>query len=311
MTLIKYVPKKFAPASRAIIDQAAVIMAEFEAQGFKLTLRQLYYQFVSRGLIENTLRSYKNLGEKVNDGRLAGLLSWSMIEDRGRNYRHNVWLTADEMIVDAKAWYRQNLWRPQPVIPEVWIEKDALVGVIEPICDEYRAGYIACRGYLSQSEAWAAAMRISSRYQRTGQKTVVLHLGDHDPSGIDMTRDNLDRLRLFVNHHCDEGDDDSQDVVEVRRLALNRDQVRKYKPPPNPAKITDSRAADYIAKHGRSSWELDALTPQVIADLIQENFDMILDDGDRDAWDAAKAEEEKQIARLDDAAEWLRENGED
>ncbi len=91
------------------------------------------------------------------------------------------------------------------------------------------------------------------------QKPMILHFGDHDPSGIDMTRDIRDRLNMFVN--IGEG-------VQVERLALNMDQVEQYNPPPSPAKITDSRAADYIQEYGHDSWELDALDPSVISDLI-------------------------------------------
>lgn len=172
---------------------------------------------------------------------------------------------------------------------EVWIEKDALTGVIEPICDELRVDYFACRGYSSQSEQWRAGQRFVQKYKQFGQQTVVLHLGDHDPSGIDMTRDNLDRLNLFVQRHT------HSDVI-VERLALNMAQVEQYDPPPNPAKLTDSRSTDYIENYGESSWELDALDPPVIAALIRAAVNKYRD---QKKYKAQLAIEKTQRSRLE------------
>jgi len=124
--------------------------------------------------------------------------------------------------------------------------------------------YFACKGYVSASELWRAARRFKVRYR--GQRVVVVHLGDHDPSGLDMTRDIFDRQDLFGGR------------AKVNRIALNFDQVEQYGPPPNPAKVTDSRAAGYIAEYGRSSWELDALEPRVMRDLIADTVKQYRDD---------------------------------
>jgi len=130
---------------------------------------------------------------------------------------------------------------------------------------------------------WSAAMRLK-KYRQNAQIPLVLHLGDHDPSGKDMTRDITDRLTEF-----------SGDDIEVKRLALNMNQVEQYNPPPNPAKITDSRAEGYIAEFGEESWELDALEPAVIAQLIR---DAVLEVRDEDDWEKAVAEEAKQKEQL-------------
>ena len=173
-------------------------------------------------------------------------------------------------------------WARQDNMPEVWIEKEALAGVIEPICRELDVPFLACRGYVSQSAAWQAGQRMRG-YVKRGQTPYVLHLGDHDPSGIDMTRDNEDRLLLF-------------DVpIELKRLALNMDQVEQYDPPPNPAKMTDSRVGSYLDRFGSQSWELDALDPSVLAGLIRDAVAELRDD---DLWDEAVAEEEEQRTML-------------
>lgn len=256
MPLIEYTPRKFGARSQSLIMAANKIIEEYAEQGFDLTLRQLYYQFVSRDLIPNTQRDYKNLGSVINDARLAGLIDWNSITDRTRNLvRNSHWSSPGEIVSACAKQYQIDKWATQEFRVEVWIEKDALVGVIDSICRTLDVPYFSCRGYTSQSEMWVAAQRLSG-YESSGQKTVIIHLGDHDPSGKDMSRDIQDRLYLF------------QSETEVERIALNMDQVRKYNPPPNPAKITDSRARAYIKSFGNQSWELDALDPKTLAKLI-------------------------------------------
>lgn len=262
---ICYEKLNIGPKRLAVIEQANDIIAEYEAEGFTLTLRQLYYQFVSRDLLANTQQNYKNLGDILGDGRLAGLVSWKSMEDRGREETALAHWRSPRDIVEACAdQYRIDLWADQPTRVVVRIEKDALAGVIDKVCADNDVPYVACKGNTSLSEAWAAGRRILDYREQHGQGTIVLYLGDLDPSGWDMTRDNERRLSMFA-----------EEPVEVRRIALNIDQVRHYNPPPNPVKLTDSKAKSYINQFGRKCWELDALEPRVIARLIQNEIDSI------------------------------------
>ena len=280
---------RFQAKTLRIIEQANVIIEEFHALGFVLTLRQLFYQFVSRAALENSQAAYKRLGSVVKDGRRAGLIDWDAIEDRTRFVRDRpTWACPARIMGDAAEQYLESLWRGQDIRVEVWLEKDALIGVIEGTCEEFRLPYFACRGNNSESEQHKAGQRFA-RYRAEGVTPIVLHLGDHDPNGIDMTRDNRDRLALFARH-----------AVEVRRLALNMDQVERYRPPPNPAKETDTRFQAYVENYGAECWELDALSPTVIAALISDEVERMID---ADAWNAAKAEEAFNRARLAKAAE--------
>lgn len=298
MPLIRYRDFNFNADRRATIDQANRIIREYSAQGYTLTLRQIYYQFVSRDLIPNTERSYKNLGSVISDGRDAGLIDWDAIEDRGRSVTE--WpIEEDEKSVLEYIEYEFALdyWERQNVYVEVWVEKDALSSVIERACRRRSVPFMACKGYLSASEAWRAGQRFEDNEHK---RCVMIHLGDHDPSGLDMTRDNEDRLRLY-SHGAD---------IEVRRIALNRDQVNHYNPPENPAKVTDSRAAAYIAEHGHSSWELDALEPSVLEQLIE---DTLADYIDEEIWEETQSEERerremlKQLhGKFDEITEFLR-----
>jgi len=263
MPRICYRNHNFTNSSLDIIDVANDIIDEYMGQGYVLTLRQLYYQFVSRDLLANTQRSYKRLGSIVNDARLAGLMDWEAIEDRTRSLsRLSSWGSPGEIVDACSRQFRYDKWERQDFRIEVWIEKEALAGVFERVCNELDVPFLSCRGYGSQSVMWRAARRIESRQQ----DTVILHFGDHDPSGIDMSRDIVDRLEVF-------GVD-----VDFYRLALNMDQIDEYTPPPNPAKITDSRARVYISEYGHESWELDALDPAVLENLVRRHVHVYRDD---------------------------------
>lgn len=248
-----------------IIKKANEIIEEYAEEEMSLTLRQLYYQFVSRDLVPNKQSEYKRLGNIISDARLAGLMDWKAIEDRTRGLKGNYHNTdPGEAVQEALDCFMLDKWANQPYCPEVWIEKEALTGVISQICESLDIPFFACKGYNSQSEMWRAAQRMA-RYENYGQTPIIIHLGDHDPSGIDMTRDIIERHDLFMGG------------IEVNRIALNFDQIRKYRPPPNPAKMTDTRASGYVSKYGKSSWELDALEPRVIRELIKKTVDKFID----------------------------------
>jgi hypothetical protein len=201
--------------------------------------------------------------------------------------RSPTWASPAEIISAGSDQYREDLWRIQSFRPQVWVEKDAAIGVVEGVCHELRVPYFACRGNVSESEIHAAGKRFAAQISAS-QTPIVLHFGDHDPNGIDMTRDITDRLALFAGRS-----------VEVRRLALNMDQIERYRPPPNPAKEIDTRFAGYSKQYGESSWELDALDPAAIADLIRTEVEKLID---AEAWDAAEALEAENRALLEAAS---------
>ncbi len=289
---ICYKERKFSPDTEALIACANDILDEYQAAGYTMTLRQLYYQFVSRQIIvfPNTMRSYKRLQTAMSNARLAGLVDWGAIEDRTRELKYEpTWDSPSEILRTCAEQFRLDAWKNQPKAVEVWIEKEALTGVIAPVCDELGVPYFACRGYVSQSEQWEAGRRALRRHNRYGQETIILHLGDHDPSGIDMTRDNADRLDMF-----------GELTVTVHRIALTMAQVNQYQPPPNPAKQTDSRFADYELMYGQSSWELDALDPPVLDQLIRDEVEKHVD---RPLMDERLEDSEEARQRLEDLAD--------
>ena len=275
---ILYKEYNFHQSSLSKISNINRVVESYKSEGYTLTLRQLYYRLVGLGMIDNEPKAYKTLSTLVSRAREAGLISWMAIEDRHRTV--NLWETNEdetEVLNGIEYGYIVDRWSKQENYVEVWVEKDALFNILQRPCIRWMVPYMACKGYLSATHAWRAGRRFEAARER-GKNPILLHLGDHDPSGIDMTRDNDDRLWMFSGF----------DQVEVRRLALNFDQVEEYDPPPNPAKITDSRAYDYISRFGRSSWELDALEPSIIEQLIEDELESLIN---IDSWQKCQLEE--------------------
>ncbi len=288
-----FIDRKFRQDSLLLIDVCNGVIKDYHAQGYSLTLRQLYYQLVSKAVIENTKKSYDKLGSLLSNARLAGLVDWSAIEDRTRNVvRTSTWDSPSELVQVAMDQYKEDLWEEQHFHVEVWVEKEALSGIVEDACEEYRVPYLACRGYMSQSEQYSAAKRFEKAVN-AGREVCAIHLGDHDPSGIDMTRDNQDRLKLMA---WDIGD------IQVKRIALSMEQVEELKPPPNPAKQTDRRFEGYRELYGEKSWELDALKPGYLHNLIRHHISLCVNEDD---WQAGLDRESDNKDRLQAAVDSL------
>jgi hypothetical protein len=341
MTTQQFRVTNFRPDTLAKIAQAVSIINEYDGQ--KLTARQVYYQFVARDLIPNNEKSYKTMTGMLTDARYAGLIDWDAIEDRGREPDvPSEWDSIDEIVDASVNQWRSPRWRDQPKYVELWVEKQALAGVLSPIAYRNHVPLMVNKGYSSASAMFAAAERMltacgvtvqlqcdncaedydfresSGKCKGCGEKTnamfrynyrdgmregeqmedvekeiVVLYLGDHDPSGEDMVRDIRDRLIEFGVPN-----------LKVEKIALNMDQIRRFNPPPNPAKITDSRAAGYIAKYGNQSWELDALPPRELNRIVER---AIARNVDKELMDEVIAKENIERARVREAIEKSRE----
>ncbi len=260
MPVIAYKKHRFSATTLETLDKANEIVAEYAAQGLVMSLRQLYYQFVARGLAPNQKQFYKNLSYILVEARMTGLMDWRAIEDMTRFLRGRThYDTPSDAVAYLVHGYGEDLWTEQKKRFEVWIEKDSLLGTIAKVCNELDVGYFSCRGYTSCTELWKASQRLLNYPQND---VTVIHMGDHDPTGIDATRDIQDKLDIFTGGK-----------VKVLRIALTKKQIRKYKPPPFEAKVKDSRYKEYRAKHGNTCWELDSLPPDKLAGLVRETME--------------------------------------
>ncbi len=297
----------------AIIKTANDILTRYQRQGYRVTLRQLYYVFIAQDLFpadwidteynakqglqadtKNTVKNYKRLGGIVNDGRLRGLIDWAIIEDRVRIPKPPREYDSLEDLVEAALYsFRLPRWKDQEYYAELWVEKDALSGVLQPLAEEYHVTLMVNRGYSSQSAMYEAGKRFAAK-DGEGYITKLFYLGDHDPSGEDMVQDIQGRLRMYGSE------------VNVKKVALTMPQIDQYSPPPNPVKSTDSRAPKYEEAHGSESWEVDALPPEVLHEVIRAEFDQILD---VEKMDAIKEHEEHEKKLLIEAVKHLRKKG--
>lgn len=287
----QFIEKRFHKASLERIENINSILTDFQEQGFVVSIRQVYYKLVSTGKIPNNQKEYDKISNLITDARRAGLIDWDLIEDRTRFLRG--WNTYDnpgDAIRSVSYRYNIDLWQGQDCYVEVWTEKDAMIDVVGHACRKYRIDHFSCRGYCSDDAMYKAAKRMERRY-RNGKQIVVLYLGDHDPSGLDMSRDIPSRLGLMSG---------LSGKIDFQRIALNMDQIEELNPPPNPAKETDKRAQAYIDKFGSYSWELDALEPSYITDLIHTNIEKYLD---MEKFEKRKEQEEKDRELIIDLAD--------
>ena len=241
------------------------IIDEYADEGYKLTLRQLYYQLVSRDIVENKLAEYAKLSTLLVKGRMAGVVDWEAIEDRIRVPYIPYWVHGiSDALNDTIRQYRLDRMKGQDSYIELWVEKDALSGVLRRITEEFHINLMVNRGYSSCTAMHDAFERIE-RAEDEDKEATILYLGDHDPSGLDMIRDIEERLEEFGVH---------PDVVSI---GLTMAQIKKYNPPPNPAKVSDPRAKNYIREFGSTSWEVDALNPKILHALVRKNVEKRID----------------------------------
>jgi len=274
---------------RAFLARVEVVLDNLKDY-WPLTLRQVYYQLVAAGDIENRRAAYQKLSRVLVQARLDGHMPWEAIEDRTRSVLDSAgWDDAARFVADQTddylAGYRRDLLQSQDEVPEVWVEKDALSHVCHRAAFPYCVPVIVARGFSSVSYLHDAAQRIR-RNARQDRGTVILYFGDLDPSGYEM----LPAMMFTL-----EDEMGLQGWVEGVRCALSPEQVEQHDLPTNPdaLKLTDSRARKYIDRFGNLAVELDALRPDVLESLVRGSIESRL------YLDRLQAEQETEAVERD------------
>lgn len=280
-----------------VVSAVNQILSEYTMD---LTLRQIYYRLVAGGLIPNRSTAYNSLSSQLVKAREAGEVDAYRIVDRSRRI-DDISYDSPEDFLKACRYSLENrwlmrMWDSQPVYVEVWVEKDALSGVLADAVRDFNTIVAPSRGYSSYSYLRDAANRIerychkgdsleARRYDLYDKEALILHFADHDPSGLDMSRDLEGRLARYCSAE-----------IKVKRIALTFDQVQKHDLIPNPAKLADPRSPDYIARYGNECWELDAIDPPELIRLAQEAIEEEI--AEPDAWEEVKEEEAEAKDKL-------------
>lgn len=227
-----------------------------------MTVRQVYYQLVSRQVIKNNRSQYQAVSKALVSARQNHTIPWEWIEDRLRQPRFvSMWENLADFAETAITAYRRDIWQKQKRLVEVWLEKDALSGIFEEVLGDYGVTLNVGRGY----DGWDSIRNASARYKPWHNDVVVLYFGDFDPSGEDMVRSLKERLAFFDT------------CPEIIKCALTRNDIERYNLPPDFAKETDTRSAGFVAKWGNVSVELDALPIDVLRERLRHEVEQHMD----------------------------------
>lgn len=282
------------------------IIEDYQSQGYKLTLRQLYYQLVSRDIIPNKVEEYTKLTTLLNKGRMSGFVDWDAIVDRTRNIKtpYYEYSTQDAVQRTINS-YKLDRHDVQDNYIELWLEKDALSEIIYRATQPYGISLMVNRGYSSCSAMYQSYQRLAQEINND-KNVIIFYVGDHDPSGLDMIRDIRDRLSemLIYGTELQNNFDDLEQAqcwlnkkLQVKPIALTSKQVQEHNLIPNPAKLTDPRATKYVEEFGYTSWEVDALNPEILDTLVKKS---ILDYIDLDKHQEILDKEEEDKEKLED-----------
>jgi hypothetical protein len=269
-------------------------------QWWPLTLRQIYYQLVSRGEIKNTRSEYNMLSKLVKWMRIDDRLPWRALEDRSRRVSDKRGFESLKDFVEQEVdyfldGYTRCLVQGQEKYIEVWVEKDALMRLFVDTIYPYCLRAVVCKGYQSVTFIADFYKRAEQAIMK-GQTPVVLYFGDLDPSGVQMLEATIETLQVELDLWS----------VDFKRVALNPDHIRRYNLPndPDAAKVADPRYKAYVKRYGTIAVELDALHPATLQKMIREAIEAEVDmDQFRRQQIQEKADERKIENLRDDVVE--------
>jgi len=257
--------------------------------GMKLTLRQIFYRLVANHGYPNTKSSYRQLSGQLVKARKLKDIDETKMEDRSRRFigKDYGWECLDDFVskrfewfFDSPLYHARKMWTSQPEFVMIWLEKDALSSVVSIVAKRFNVITCPSRGYSSYTYLKEALQKLPE-----DKAITILHLADHDPSGIDMTRDLAKRTAEY-----------SEKEVTIERVALNYEQTQHYGLPPNPFKRADPRSGPYFTKFGRHCWELDAIEPTELQRLVTQAIEKHID---FEQWTRIQTQEEQENEELE------------
>jgi hypothetical protein len=247
-----------------------------------MTVRQVFYQATVRGLVEKEESGYDKVQVNLAKMRRDERLPWDWIVDntRSRDKPYTV-DSVQEALQDTIDQYRKAQWTDADCYVEIWLEKDALAGVIEEVTNKYDVSLMVARGYSSVTFLYDAAQVIDAK----ACPVFIYHLGDFDPSGVDAG----EKIDEFLREYAPTAD------IRFTRLAVTEEQIEQWRLPTRPTKRSDSRAASFGS---RISVELDAIEPRQLRSLVERAIRKHMPKKRYEALMAQEAEEKAKLAEL-------------
>lgn len=301
-----------------VVEHIVQTVNRYQQLGYRLTLRQLHYQLVTKNWIVNHDTAYKKLGNILDDCRYAGVIDWDSIVDRGRvPYIPYTVEDAVDALNDAVRTFRIDRQRDQTNVVELWTEKDALSEILKTSTEKYGVQLVVNKGYTSSSAIYEAYERIMEKIVDDDKTFTILYFGDHDPSGLDMVRDIRERLTFMAQHgqysdiFGEYGSRDIDSALTILPIGLTMPQIKRYKLPANPTKMTDTRSDKYIAQYGKTCWEVDALDPTILTAIVESHIRHETDMGLYDEMLDTEGAERTKLNKLIDIAKNMKDDTED
>src|SRR5215472_6408360 len=246
-------------ATKAEVEARREALLDIIEAGRPMTVRQVFYQATVRGLVEKAESGYSKVKTDLIIMRRDGSLAYDWLADNTRWQRKpRTFDSVEQALRDTAAFYRKSLWTDASAYVEIWLEKDALSGVVYPVTSMYDVPLMVARGYASLSFLYGAAEYINT----LPVPAYIYHLGDYDPSGVNAGEKIEETLREMAP--------DAE--IYFDRIAVTPEQIAEWNLPTRPTKASDTRSKGF----GNISVELDAIDPNALRALVQETIEQHL-----------------------------------
>jgi hypothetical protein len=268
-------------STRAEVEARREALLDIIDAGKPMTVRQVFYQATVRNIVEKAETGYNKVQVDLTKMRRDGSLRYDWLADNTRRQRKpRSFDSVEQALQDTAALYRKNLWRDADCYVEVWLEKDALAGVVLPVTAMFDVPLMVARGYASLSFLYNAAEYIKS----LDVPTFIYHLGDFDPSGVNAG----EKIEATLHELAPDAE------IIFKRLAVTRTQITRWRLPTRPTKTSDTRARGF----GETSVELDAVDPNDLRALVQRAIEQHLPPQQYEVLKVAEESERRLIRKL-------------
>jgi hypothetical protein len=281
MTLYQASPVKRHRSTKAQVEQRRESLFDIISEMQPMTVRQVFYQATVRGVVEKTEAGYTKVQTDLVVLRRAGELPYHWLADNTRWQRKpRTFIGVKQALEQTARFYRKNLWASANAYVEIWLEKDALAGVVFPVTSLYDVPLMIARGYASLSFLHTAAEHINDLVV----PSYIYHLGDFDPSGVNAG-EKIEETLCEMAPNAE---------IYFERVAVTPEQIEEWDLPTRPTKASDTRAKNF----GDISVELDAIEPDTLRTIVRDAIELHLPAEQFDVLKAAEESERELITRL-------------